>query len=121
MAVYHNSKRQSNKSTVSEDALRTLLNTAKKDASVLESSESVSLLAMEIGKKLCSLLLLPDDNLSPSMKTGEMGLDSMVAVEMGAWWKLTFGLEMSMLEMVSMGTLEALEKRAAEDLIGLYT
>jgi NAD(P)-dependent dehydrogenase (short-subunit alcohol dehydrogenase family) len=121
MAVYRNSKRQSNKSAVSEDALRTLLNTAKKDASILESSESVSLLAMDIGKKLCSLLLLPDNDLSPTMKTGEMGLDSMVAVEMGAWWKLTFGLEMSMLEMVSMGTLEALGKRAAEDLIRLYT
>jgi NAD(P)-dependent dehydrogenase (short-subunit alcohol dehydrogenase family) len=121
MAVYHNSKRQSSKSAVSEDALRTLLSTAKKDASILESSESVSLLAMDIGKKLCSLLLLPDNDLSPTMKTGEMGLDSMVAVEMGAWWKLTFGLEMSMLEMVSMGTLEALGKRAAEDLIRLYT
>ena len=121
MAVYHSSKRQSNKSIVSEDALRTLLGTAKKDASVLESSESAFLLAMEIGKKLCSLLLLPDDNLDPSMKTGEMGLDSMVAVEMGAWWKITFGLEMSTLEVVSMGTLEALGKRAAEDLICLYT
>ncbi|KAL8881851.1 MAG: hypothetical protein Q9198_001030, partial [Flavoplaca austrocitrina] len=102
MAVYHNSKRQSAKSAAPEDALRTLLTTAKKDPSVLESSESVTTLALDIGKKLCSLLLLPDDNLSPSMKTGEMGLDSMVAVEMCAWWKLTLGLQMSMLEMVSM-------------------
>ena len=54
------------------------------------------------------------------MKTGEMRLDSMVAVEMGAWWKITFGLEMSTQEVVSMGTLE-LGKRAAEDLICLYT
>lgn len=121
MAVYHNFKRQSAKSAASEDALRTLLTTAKKDPSVLESSESVTTLALDIGKKLCSLLLLPDDNLSPSMKTGEMGLDSMVAVEMCAWWKLTLGLEMSMLEMVSMGTLEALGQRAADDLIRLYT
>jgi len=106
---------------VLEDALRTLLSTAKKNVSVLESSESVSLLALEIGKKLCSLLLLLDDNLNPSMKTVEMGLDSMVAVEAGAWWKINFGLEMSTLEMVSMGTLEALGKRAAEGLIRLYT
>jgi NADP-dependent 3-hydroxy acid dehydrogenase YdfG/aryl carrier-like protein len=121
MAVYHNSKRQTSKSTVPEDALRTLLSTAKKDASVFESSESVSLLAMEIGKKLCSLLLRPDDDLSISMKTVELGLDSMVAIEMCAWWKLTFGLDMSILEVVSMGTLEALGKRAAEDLFRLYT
>lgn len=120
MAVYHNSTRQSLKSDVAEDALRTLLSMAKKDASVLESDESVSLLAIEIGKKLCSLLLLPDDNLNPSMKTSEMGLDSMVAVEMSAWWKITFGLEMSTLEVVSIGTLEALAKRTAEGLISLY-
>ncbi|KAM0255274.1 hypothetical protein ACHAQJ_005929 [Trichoderma viride] len=121
MAVYHNSKLQSNNVAVSGDGLRTLLGTAKKDVSILESNESVSLLAMDIGKKLCSLLLLPDNELNPAMKTGEMGLDSMVAVEMGAWWKLTFGLEISLIELVSMGTLEALGRRAAEDLIRLYT
>lgn len=122
MAVYHNSKRQTTKSgAASEDALRTLLTTAKKDPTVLESQESVNILALDIGKKLCSLLLLPDDNLSKEMKTSEMGLDSMVAVEMCAWWKLTLGLEMSMLEMVSMGTLEALGQRAADDLVRVYS
>ncbi|RMZ85496.1 hypothetical protein DV736_g6583, partial [Chaetothyriales sp. CBS 134916] len=121
MAVYHNSKQKTNNPIMSETTLRTLLSTAKRDTSVLESSDNVALVAMEIGKKLCSLLLLPDDNLSPSMKTVEMGLDSMVAVEMSAWWKVTFGLEISTLEVLSAGTLEALGKRVAEDLIRLYS
>ncbi|KAF3012563.1 t1pks [Neopestalotiopsis sp. 37M] len=122
MAVFHNSKRQSNKSGASEGAsLRTLLSAAKRDPSTLESDESITLLALEIGKKLCNLLLLPEDQLSPSMRTAEMGLDSMVAVEMGAWWKVTFGIEMSTLEVVNIGTLQGLGKRAADDLIRLHS
>jgi acyl carrier protein len=122
MAVYHNSKRQSNTSGAGEDAsLRTLLSTAKENSSILESDASINLLAMEIGKKLCSLLLLPEDQLSLSMRTVDMGLDSMVAVELGAWWKVTFGIELKTLEVVNIGTLQGLGKRAANDLIRLHS
>jgi NAD(P)-dependent dehydrogenase (short-subunit alcohol dehydrogenase family) len=122
MAVYHNSKRQSDKSGAAEGAsLRTLLSTAKKNPSILDSDASINLLAMEIGKKLCSLLLLPEDQLSPSRRTADMGLDSMVAVEMGAWWKVTFGIELRTLEVVNIGTLQGLGKRAADDLIRLHS
>lgn len=121
MAVYHNSKRQSDKSGVAaaDASLRALLGTAKKDSSILESDASIDLLAMEIGKKICSLLLLPEDKLTPSTRTADMGLDSMVAVEVGAWWKVTFGIELSTLEVVNIGTLQGLGKRAADDLMRL--
>ena len=122
LAVYHNSKQQSHKSGSAEDAsLRTLLTTAKKNSSILASDASVDILAMEIGKKLCRLLLLPEDQLNPSMRTADMGLDSMVAVELGAWWKVTFGVELRTLEVVNIGTLEGLGKRAADDLMRLYS
>lgn len=49
-----------------------------------------------------------------------MGLDSLVAVVLGGWWKLTFGFEISTLEVLSMGTLEALGKRTADGLKGFY-
>nr|POF00348.1 asperfuranone polyketide synthase afog [Quercus suber] len=116
MAVYHNSKRQNTDSVEKENVLRTLLTSAKREPAILESDDNVNILAIEIGKKLSSLLLLPTDNLTAAMKTGEMGLDSMVAVEMVSWWKVTFGLELSTLEIVSLGTLHALGQRAATDL-----
>lgn len=78
-------------------------------------------LAQEIGKKLLGLVLRPvDDEIDVSLSLAQLGLDSMVAVEMRAWWKQMFGLDISALEMLSMGTLEALGKRAAEGLHALH-
>lgn len=75
---------------------------------------------MEIGKKLASLLLTGDVDLDISMNTADMGLDSLVVIELRGWWKLNFGFEISTLEMLSMGTLEALGKRTADGLKGPY-
>jgi acyl carrier protein len=75
---------------------------------------------MEIGNKLFGLLLLGNAEVDITMSTADMGLDSLVAVELRAWWKLNFGFEISTLEMLSMGTLEALGKRAADGLIALH-
>ena len=41
----------------------------------------------------------------------------MVAVEMRAWWKQTFEFDISVLEMLSMGDLEALGAHAASRLL----
>ena len=121
MAVYHNSKAQTQNLNVSQDALRSLIGNAKKTPAIFQADASVELLAMEIGKKFCSLMLLPTDKLTSSMRTADLGLDSLVAVEMSAWWKVTFGIELSTIEIVNMGTLEALGRRAADDLFRLYS
>jgi hypothetical protein len=44
-------------------------------------------------------------------------MDSLVAIEMRVWWKQNFGFDVSVLEMLGMGTLEALGKHAAETLL----
>ncbi len=61
-----------------------------------------------------------DDEIDVSLLLAQLGLDSMVAVEMRAWWKQTFGSDISTLKMLSMVTLEALGKHAVEDLLALY-
>ena len=50
----------------------------------------------------------------------DLGLDSLVAVELRGWWKLTFGFEISTLDMLGLGTLEAMGRRIAEGLIAIY-
>ncbi|KAF4958908.1 hypothetical protein FSARC_10906 [Fusarium sarcochroum] len=120
MAAYHNIGRGHGDSTPANDGLRSFLSSIKKDPSILNSQESINVLALEIGKKLASLLLTGDVELNISVSTADMGLDSLVAIELRGWWKLTFGFEISTLEMLSMGTLEALGKRTADGLKGLY-
>ncbi|KLP15032.1 Uncharacterized protein LW94_11183 [Fusarium fujikuroi] len=107
-------------SAETNDGLRAFLSPVKKDPSILNSHESVNTLALEIGEKLVSLLLTGDVDLDVSMNTADMGLDSLVAIELRGWWKLSFGFEISTLEMLSMGTLEALGQRTADGLKGLY-
>ncbi|RYC94339.1 hypothetical protein BFJ63_vAg2945 [Fusarium oxysporum f. sp. narcissi] len=120
MAAYHNIGRGQSDALPANDGLRAFLSSVKKDPSILNSHESVNTLALEIGKKLASLLLTGDVDLDTSTNTADMGLDSLVAIELRGWWKLTLGFEISTLEMLSMGTLEALGKRTADGLKGLY-
>lgn len=121
LAIYHNIGAGSNsKAGSASDGLRGLLATYRKDPSLLKSPETTQVLALEIGKKLFSLLLAGDAEVDISMSTADLGLDSLVAIELRAWWKLNFGFEVSTLEMLSIGTLEALGKRAVDGLIVLY-
>ncbi|KAF9772089.1 hypothetical protein IL306_010202 [Fusarium sp. DS 682] len=121
MAVYHNEgTSSSSKSAASNDALSSFLASAKGNPALLRAPEAGQLIAREIGKKMLAMLLKSNDNIDISISLTELGLDSMIAVEMRAWWRITFGSDISVLEMLGMGTLEALGKRAAEELAILY-
>lgn len=121
MAVYHNiGAGSSSKSGSTTDGLRAFLATLAKDPSLLKASETADLLAVEIGKRLFSLVLAGDAEVNIAMRTADVGLDSLVAIELQAWWKLNFGFDISTLEMMSMGTLEALGKRAADGLAAVH-
>lgn len=120
MAIYHNTSSSGGAAAATNDGLRVFLASIKSDPSVLDSPESVALLGTEIGRKLAGLLLLSDQAVDLTVSTADLGLDSLVAVELRGWWKLTFGFDISTLEMLSMGTLEALGKRAADGLKSFY-
>ena len=120
MAVYHNMDGGASKASAANDGLRVFLATIRRDPSLLKSEGTAELLAVEIGKKLFSLVMAKDAEVDITMRTADLGLDSLVAVELQAWWKLNFGLDISTLEMLSMGTLDALGRRAADGLIALH-
>jgi hypothetical protein len=121
LSVFRNTRRQVNGGSWS-DGLRQFLNTAKANPDILSAPESAVLLAQHIGKRLLGLVLRPvDDEIDVSLSLAQLGLDLMVAVEMRAWWKQMFGLDLSVLEMLSMDTLEALGKQAARSLQELYS
>ncbi|KKY31144.1 putative polyketide synthase [Diaporthe ampelina] len=101
-----------------DDRLQTFLAQARANTAVLRAPDSAGVLSREIGRRLFSLLLKADqEEAEISLGLGDLGLDSMVAVEMRAWWKQVFGSDISVLQMMAMWTLEALGKRAADELI----
>lgn len=122
MASYHNNSAVANATAgASTDALRAYLSKAQADPSVLKSAEASSLFAVEIGKKLLDLLLKPQEGLKTSMPLVDLGLDSLVALELRAWIKQVFSFDLPMLEMMSMGSLDILGQYAASEVYRIAT
>ncbi|KAI1776601.1 fatty acid synthase S-acetyltransferase [Hypoxylon cercidicola] len=121
MAAYHNASIGSRDAAASNETLKTFLASAKADPSLLKSPESSKVLALEIGKKLFDLLLKPQEDLNTSWPLVDLGLDSLVALELRAWWKQVFSFDISVLEMLGMGSLDALGQHAADGLLRVMT
>jgi aryl carrier-like protein len=121
MAMYHNVRGgNSSEAGGGDDSLRSFLASVKANPQALRTPETTNMISLEIGRQLFSLLLETEQTPDTEMSLTDLGLDFMVAVELRAWWKLVFGLDISVLEMLAMGTLEALGKRAAEELASKY-
>ena len=123
MAAYHNASNATvdTQSATSNDTLKVFLAKAKNDGTVLQTEETATLLGKEIGRKLFSFLLRSDDDLDLVIPLSQLGVDSLVAVEMRAWWRQAFGFDISVLEFLGMGNLAALGRHAAEGLGKVYS
>ncbi|PVH95312.1 putative polyketide synthase [Periconia macrospinosa] len=119
MAVYHNEINAQGSETGSNEGLKLFILNAKGDHSTLKTDDAAIFLGREVGKKLLALLLKPNDEVNVLMSLADMGLDSLVAIELRAWWRQVFGFNVSVLEMMGMGTLQALGQFAAKGLLKL--
>ncbi|KAI3322568.1 putative polyketide synthase [Xylariaceae sp. AK1471] len=118
MAVYNINASEEKPDLDSNQGLKKLLVRASEEPSMLKTTETAHLLSVEIGRKLADMLLQPlDDNLDTSVSLTDLGMDSLVAAELRAWWRLVFGFDVSVREIMGMGTLAALGKYAADGLL----
>ena len=117
MAAYHNTVGGSTSTVASNETLKTYLTSAKADPSILKTAEASNLFAIEIRRKVFDLLLKPEEDLNTAWTLVDLGLDSLVALELRAWWKQVFSFDISVLEMLGMGSLDALGKHVAESLL----
>ncbi|RAK90539.1 KR-domain-containing protein, partial [Aspergillus costaricaensis CBS 115574] len=121
MAAYHRNEDANPKvNASSSNDLQSFITKAKGDATLLGQSESAQFLAQEIGRKVCDFLLKPEEELQTSSSLSDLGLDSLVAIELRQWWKLVFGFDISVLEMMGMASLKALGAHAAKGMLRLF-
>ncbi|KAH3942932.1 hypothetical protein HBI24_080280 [Parastagonospora nodorum] len=115
MGLYRNQRARESESTGDSksgsktSALQAFLERVRElgDESLLRG-EGVDFLAVELGKKIYDLMLKPHDE--EEMDTGrtlaQIGLDSLMAIELRRWIKQVFGLTMSVLEIMGSGSLK---------------
>lgn len=124
MALYHNtsdssaSQNDDGKSTNGLDAFlkRVRASTVEEGGALalLRTKETTSFLARQIGHKLFTILLRSDEDLDTAVPLSQLGMDSLSSVEMRSWWRQAFGFDITVLELLGMGNLDALGKHAAE-------
>ncbi|KAF5548575.1 polyketide synthase [Fusarium phyllophilum] len=121
MAVFHNKSNVTGAaSTATNDELKFFIAKAKKDLSVLCQADTAHFLAVEIGKKVFSFLLKPVEDLETSCSLSDLGMDSLVAIEVRQWWKTVFQFDISVLEMMGMGTLDVLGEYAVKGMLQVF-
>ncbi|KAF2878487.1 hypothetical protein BDV95DRAFT_624920 [Massariosphaeria phaeospora] len=121
MAVWHNIDEGADEEGSGGDSFKSFLAGAKHDPDMLRNAESVSYVAHAIGKQLMNLLLKPEDELDITLPVAQLGLDSLVGIEMRSWWRKTFGFDISVLQLLGMGTLEELGRLAVDGLLKQWT
>lgn len=117
MGFYHNARdATSTKKEGSSDGLAQFLAGAADNPQILDEARSVIFLAKEIGKKIFSMMLKEEEDPDTGLTVQQIGLDSLMAISLRRWWRHVFGLEISVLEIMAAGTLEALGTMAARTL-----
>ncbi|KAF7552999.1 hypothetical protein G7Z17_g3945 [Cylindrodendrum hubeiense] len=81
---------------------------------LLDGEDAALFLAGEIGKTLFAFMLRDEDLLDISRPMSALGLDSLVAVELKNWFRQTFGLEMTVMQVMESPSLADLGKKTAE-------
>ena len=121
MGFYHNSvEKVEEGDRGGSSELKAFLAAAADDPEILGGAESAAYLATEIGKKIYSFMLKSEEDVDISLSLTQIGLDSLMAIELRRWWKLALGLEISVLEIMGSGSLDALGLVATQQMTALY-
>ncbi|KAK4498761.1 hypothetical protein PRZ48_009271 [Zasmidium cellare] len=117
MAIYHNKDGKAQQSTSANDPLKVYLAQTQADPSILRTPEAGKFFAREIGSRLFDLLIKDGSELDISVPLEDLGLDSLVAIELRAWCRQAFGVDVSVLEMLSVENLDMLGALMAKKLL----
>ena len=119
MGIYHNIKNTNTidpSSLTSDNQLKQFLARCAEIPDLLRDKDSETFLAQEIGQKVFAFMLKDAEGMDIEMTLTSLGVDSLMAIELRRWWKQAFGLEMSVLEIMGLGTIKELGKTAAQRL-----
>lgn len=121
MGFYHNVGRRALAAgaRTQDNALREFLAslTELNAKELLQAEATLDLFATEIGRKIQEYLLRPDEKIDTQARLSDMGVDSLLSVELARWFSSAFGIRMGVLEIVGSGILRRLAAATARKMI----
>jgi aryl carrier-like protein len=90
------------------------LKTVHTTPSLLDTPSSLEFLTTQIGLCIYNLMSRDVKELDLSLNLTQLGVDSLVAIEIRNWWRRTLGVNVSMLEFMNAGSITNLGKLAAK-------
>ncbi|KAK1141874.1 Mycolipanoate synthase [Aspergillus melleus] len=122
MAIYRNIQKTSEaESSDAADQLKHFLASMMGDPGKLEQKASADVIAAELAHCVASFLMREEDEVPTSATLSDVGVDSLVAIEVRNWWRQNLGVDVSVLELMNGGTIEALGGLAAKRLQQKYS
>ncbi|RYP07500.1 hypothetical protein DL765_009144 [Monosporascus sp. GIB2] len=121
MAMAHLQESTSAQQTSDSEDLTQFLKGVAANPSVLDVEQNKEFLVLWIGAYICSLVFKPNTELDLTTSLTDLGVDSLVAIEIRDWWRRTLGLNINVLEVVNAGSLANLGDKAAQGLRVLHT
>ena len=117
MGMYHNIQDTATGDSSSKfNTLSAFLLRATDEPDILTDPSTAEYLACNIREKICNFMMKDGEEVSTSTTLLDIGVDSLMVIELRTWWKQAFGLDISVLEFMGAGTLAQLGKIAAEGL-----
>lgn len=113
MGFYHNVTAKVGSQRTNTNQLSRFISATRSDPAILKTKQAVEFLSMEIGIKIFKLMLRKEEEVELQMKIRDMGLDSLMAIELRRWWCQIFRVEISVLEIMGKENLVELGELAA--------
>jgi hypothetical protein len=109
-----------NDNATASEGLKGFLASVASTPTMLDEEKNVDFLTQEIGKRIRSFMVQSDDVVDVKMTLSDMGVDSLVSIEIRNWWRMGLALDISVLEIMSAGSIERLGAATVEGLRGKY-
>ncbi|KAL4935798.1 KR domain-containing protein [Aspergillus oleicola] len=100
-----------------EGGLKGFLSSVQDNPEILDDASSVRITAKMIGRQVSVYTMRgSDEELDLGLSLQEVGVDSLVSIELRNWWKQAFGAEVTVLQLMNGGSFVDLAGKAIEQL-----
>ncbi|PYH30922.1 fatty acid synthase S-acetyltransferase [Aspergillus neoniger CBS 115656] len=121
VSVHRNLSTSRSTALVSGDSpLKQFLNRVAANPDILNDDSSLEIVTGEIVNMVCSIMSLRKEDMDVTSSLTALGLDSLVSVEIRRWWRQNLGLEISVLQITSLGSVQQLGVLAINSLREKY-